>query len=240
MKRLWTIISFIAVVNLLSLLLFGGWLWHSGRLDVDRINRVRDLLAMTIVEEQAAAEERAAQAEREQAEAAERAWEANPPLPSAAHVQQASLASDQADQAMRQVRDETVRLQEQLDRRAAELDQREQTFQAARDAWLSSIEQEKSRRSDEQFLQTVKQYETAPAKIAKEWMTRLIDEGGRDQVVAYLDAMNPRAASKILREFKTEKEAALATELLEELRTFGLDAVLAEENGNDHAAADTQ
>lgn len=240
MKRLWNIISFIAVVNLLSLLLFGAWLWQSGRLDVERIDRVRELLAMTIADEQAAAEERAAQAEREQAEAAERAWRANPPLPSAAHVQQVSRAEDQADQAMRRVRDETARLQEQLDGRAAELDQREQAFRSARETWLGSIDAEKSRRSDEQFLQTVRQYETAPAKIARQWMIQLIDEGGRDQVVAYLDAMNPRAASKILREFKTEEEAALATELLEELRTFGLDAVLAEENGNDNAAADTQ
>jgi colicin import membrane protein len=240
MKRLWNIISFIALVNLLSLGLFVAWLAQSGRLNVARISRIHDLLATTIAAEQAAAEEQAQQAAREQAEAAERARQANPPLPSTAQVQNASLTRDQTDAALARVGEETTRLRGQLDARAAELDQREQDFRTARAEWLASIEAEKQRRTDEQFLQTVRQYESAPAKIAREWMLELVDDGKQEQVVAYLDAMNPRAASKILREFKTEKEAALATELLEKLRTFGLEAVLAEESGNDDAPSDAE
>jgi hypothetical protein len=33
--------------------------------------------------------------------------------------------------------------------------------------------------------------------------------------------MNPRAKSKLFREFKTDVETALATDLLERMRTFG-------------------
>ncbi|MDY7109688.1 MAG: hypothetical protein SYC29_13720 [Planctomycetota bacterium] len=239
MKSLWNVISFIAVVNLLGVLLFVAWLAQSGRLNVDRINAVREVLAPTIAAEEAAAEEAAEAAAREQAEAAARAREENPPLPSTAQVQQASLTRDQTEAALARVGEETARLRGQLDARAAELDRREQTFRTARAAWLASIEAEKERRTDEQFLQTVRQYESAPAKVAKAWILELVDDGEKDQVVAYLDAMNARAASKILREFKTAEEAALATELLEKLRTFGLEAVLAEESGNDQPSSDT-
>jgi hypothetical protein len=239
MKRLWNIISFIAVVNLLSLVLFAAWLAQSGRLNADRVNAVRDLLSPTIAAEEAAAAAEQAEAAREELAAAERARKENPPLPSTAQVRQASLTRDQTEAALARVGEETARLRGQLDARAAELDRREQAFRTARAAWLGSIEAERQRRTDEQFLQTVRQYESAPAKIAKAWMMELVDDGGEEQVVAYLDAMNARAASKILREFKTAEEAALATELLEKLRTFGLEAVLAEDSGNDQPPSDT-
>ena len=40
--------------------------------------------------------------------------------------------------------------------------------------------------------------------------------------MVYLDAMNQRAAGKVLAEFKTDQENKLATELLERIRTLGL------------------
>ena len=240
MKRFWNIVSFLAVVNLLAMGMFLGWLWQSGRLDGDRIRHIRDLLAMTIAGEQAAEDERAAEAERQQQEAAQRARRENPPLPSAEQVRQVSLVDDQTDQALRRLRDETTQLLAQLDVRGAELDQREQALESAREAWLSSIETELARRTDEQFLKTVRQYESAPPKIGKQWMMELIGAGEQEQVVAYLDAMSARAASKILREFKTDKDAALATELLDKLRTFGLQVEDTEEFGDDDPLADAQ
>jgi hypothetical protein len=240
MKRFWNIISFLAVVNLLALAMFVAWLWQSGRLNGDRIRHIRNTLAMTIAQEQAAEAEQADEAERQRQEAAERARRQNPPLPSAEQVRQISLVDDQTDQALRRLRDETAQLLAQLEVRGAELDQREQALESARQTWLSSIEAELARRTDEQFLKTVRQYESAPPKIGKQWMMELIAAGEQEQVVAYLNAMTARAASKILREFKTEEEAGLATELLDKLRTFGLQVEAAEESGDDDSLADAQ
>lgn len=240
MARLWNIVSFLAVVNLLALVGFAGWLWTSGRLDAQRIHDIRDRFALTIAEETAAAK---AESETEldtQLESAEREWAQNPSLPSDAQVRLASLVGRQTDQALRRLQDETGQLLARLNMRSAQLEQQKLEFEAAKTAWNESIEAERQRRTDEQFQKAVLQYESAPPKTAKEWILDLDALNERGQIVAYLDAMDPRAASKILREFKTEKEVALATELLEKLRTFGLGAAGLENSGYDDALADAQ
>ena len=55
MKTLWNIVSFLAVVHLLAVVMFVGWLWKSGRLDEARVGELREMLAMTIPEVEAAA-----------------------------------------------------------------------------------------------------------------------------------------------------------------------------------------
>jgi hypothetical protein len=70
-------------------------------------------------------------------------------------------------------------------------------------------------------MQAVRQYEQVPPKQGKRMIMELVVMGQVEQAVAYLDAMNVRAAGKILKEFKTDEEIKLATELLEKLRTFG-------------------
>ena len=86
---------------------------------------------------------------------------------------------------------------------------------------------------DGQFAKVVRQLESVPPKQAKQIMLNLIGTGRADQAVAYLDAMSARPAAKLLREFKTDRETELATELLEQLRTFGVEAEVAELPGDD-------
>ncbi len=63
----------------------------------------------------------------------------------------------------------------------------------------------------------------------------LVGTGKMDQAVAYINAMDDRKRGKLLGAFKTPVEQKLATELLEQLRTFGQPA-----NGPDDASnADT-
>ena len=51
MKTLWNIVSFLAVVHLLALVMFVGWLWKSGRLDGARIDELREMLAVLLLPE---------------------------------------------------------------------------------------------------------------------------------------------------------------------------------------------
>ena len=50
MRTFWNTISFLAVVNLLALILAVGWLGYSGRIDRTRVETVRDLFASPIGE----------------------------------------------------------------------------------------------------------------------------------------------------------------------------------------------
>ena len=56
MKTLWNVLAFMAVVNLLAMAGFVGWLWQSQRLSVDRLEQVRELLKLTIPEQEEADE----------------------------------------------------------------------------------------------------------------------------------------------------------------------------------------
>ncbi len=56
MRSAWNTVSFLAVVHLLALGMFAGWLGYTQRLDRERLNAVRDLFALTTVEARMARE----------------------------------------------------------------------------------------------------------------------------------------------------------------------------------------
>ncbi|MCP3903363.1 MAG: hypothetical protein GY715_06980 [Planctomycetes bacterium] len=235
MKRFWTIVSFIAVVNLLSLIMFVGWLLQSGRLDRDRLLEVRELLAMTPAEAEALADEESALLEVQQTAAAEEERQRNPPLPSSAAIARTSLQIEQNDHALRRLRDETAQHLAELEFRAKQLDERETALEARRRAWETSTADEVRRKTDEQFRKAVRLLEALPGKQAKRMLLELVAQGSLDQAVTYINAMNPRAATKALKELKTDDENRLATQLLERVRTLGIEAEVAESTSNDPA-----
>ena len=66
MKSIWNAFSFLAVVHLLALLIFAGWLWKTDRLEGARLEAVRDLFAMSIQEQADAGEAAKSQADSDQ------------------------------------------------------------------------------------------------------------------------------------------------------------------------------
>jgi len=237
MKRLWNMVSFLAVVNLLAMALFIGWLWQTKRLNIDRLRAMHDTLVMT-AEEQAeqdardaadamAADEAAAEAERTE----------NPPLPSGIAVRYHDDLMMRDAQVMRRWQDEKELLVRQLEDTRRQLEVERAAFNAERDAWRTATQDERQQLIDENLTKAVTLLSSIPAKQAKDVLINLVDRGDQSTAVRYLDAMDQRAASKILREFKSDAENQLATELLEQLRINGLDAV-AMESLSDESTAD--
>jgi hypothetical protein len=237
MKTAWSIVSFLAVVHLLALVMFMVWLWQSGRLSPERIQMLRETFAVTVAE----ADRRAAEVERLTEEERRRAEDdvrrEKPPVPSAAQVRHLSQIEEIERRASRRLHDEKRILAEQVAAAVARLEARENAHDAERRRWNETIEREQARRTDEQFAKAVRQYESVPSRQGKNMLMALVIDGRMDQAVAYLDAMNGRAAAKIIQEFRTPEETAMATELLERLRTFGLatDAGRSTEQGSKHA-----
>ena len=85
---------------------------------------------------------------------------------------------------------------------------------------LTSIE------AGEQFKKTVTLYEGLSADKAQAIMETLLNDGKVDQVVSYLNAMQSRAAKKIIEKFD---DPTVAADLLERLRTRGIQASAPEE-----------
>lgn len=232
MKTMWTIVSFLAVVNLLALLLFVGWLSMSGRLNAHRVEEIRWMLAMTVAEAEAQAEEAERDAAAERKAMEEEIRRLSPPVSSEVRIEQISRMEEMERRAHRRLDDERRLRLADIERAADNLESRKAEFEASRHAWNEQIRAEIERRRDEQFAKTVIQYESVPPRQAKNMMLELIRDGEMDQAVAYLDAMNARNAAQIIQEFKADEELRLATELLERLRSFGVPAEVAQETSN--------
>jgi hypothetical protein len=224
MKTLWKSLSFLAVVHLLALVMFITWLWQSGRLTPERIQDLKARLALTAREEKLAIQKQQAETDaRAQAEIDQQLHE-NPPVSSGAQLVRAMTTQQQEAQTQRRLDDERKMLNMQLDAAAADVEQKEADFQRQQKAWLDSTAAQRDERSLEQFTKTVRQYEQTTPKQGKRMLVELIHSGRREQAVAYMNAMNARALSKIMKEFKTDEEVKLATGLLEDMATFGLGA----------------
>lgn len=219
MKALRLFIGTVAVANLLALIGFGGWLYATDRLNMDRVEAVRAMFSETIAEERARAAEEAAEEARLERVAAQEEQDARPPLGASEildiRAEQREIAEQRSERLKREVED----LQRTLAKERAALDADIAAFEARENAFERMREQIAAETGDDQFKQAVRLYESLAADRAQAMMQTLIDQGEIDQVVAYLDAMQTRSARKIIEEFP---DAALAAGLLERLRTRGL------------------
>lgn len=228
MKSLWSVVSFLAVVHLLALLLFLGWMYNTDRLNFERVRSVRDVFTMTIAEEKIQKEEQ----ERETAEVQERDSSMFQ-MSSSRQIEMLADVQRQEFFATRRMKDESEMHARQFSLLNQKIALEREAFEEERSRWEEATGADRERKSNEQFTQTVSQYESLPPKQGKQILIELIKFGDREQAVAYLDAMKPRAASKIFKEFKSPEELVLAAELLEELRVFGLGTVESQESSND-------
>jgi hypothetical protein len=181
------------------------------------------MLASTTQDARTSAEKLASEAEIERLRQQEELARAHPAADSSTQIKQIALVFQQQEQAFHRLQDERQMLASQLEQTTSRMESNADTLQQQRAAWQKDMADSAQRKGEAQFMQVVKQFEQIPPKQAKKMLETLVTQKDIDQAVAYLAAMNPRAASKVLREFKTDSEVALATELLERLRTRGLE-----------------
>jgi len=220
-KALWTIITIVALANLLALGGFVGWLASTDRLDMERLESIRELLSETREAREARLEEEALEAERreQEAEAARRA--ALPPLTAGDRLLLAEESEEAARQRLERLRREVEDLQRTIRAEAASLDERTDAFEAERRDFNEMRRRLEAIEGDEQFQKTVTLLEGLQPQRASQMLLELVDQGDPEQATAYLNAMQSRNASKILAAIP---DPALAADLLERLRVYGLEA----------------
>lgn len=220
MKLLWTTISFTAVVNLLALGMFAGWLHQTGRIDMGRVEAVRELFRLPVEEASRLAEKEAAERAADLQREAE-AYRVENPLPAAARqIEHMAQLEARSHELQRRAVAETEQMREQLlaaQRRHAE---DRTAFDRERAAWREQTEAMQAGVRDAQFRRVVGLLEQLRPKQAKDLVTQWATGGDIDQAVRYLNAMNPRIAARVLAEFKDD-QTQVARELLERLRTLG-------------------
>jgi len=221
-----TVLISLAVANFLAIGGFVGWLAATDRLDLERLEEIRTILAETRADEAARLEAEDQEATRVAQQQAEDAKNALPPLNAGElldalqeHEEAAQLRVARMEREAADLRRALERERDELDRRVAAFEQEKAQFDAMRQR-LAEVE------GDGQFQQALALYKALPAAKAQEMLQTLIDEGRVDQVVDYLNAMDTRTARKIVERFE---DPAVAADLLERLRVRGLQASAAED-----------
>tara|TARA_Y100000589_G_scaffold318851_2_gene346772 strand:- start:757 stop:1473 length:717 start_codon:yes stop_codon:yes gene_type:complete len=216
MKKAW----YIASTTSFLILLAGGmiiiWWWSNGRLDSDRVSSMYSILM--------SADPIADEVENAR------------PLTEESGV----LGSSSRRLVMRG--DETRRLavdyqvlQHQATARQSQIDMALKSLAEAREALAverAAFEMAKEtaqapvagRDPDTQFHRSIDLIEAAQPAQAKIWILSMTEQGRFEDAVAALDAMQPRSASRILREFQSAAEMELAGKLLEALGRYGTDS----------------
>jgi hypothetical protein len=120
-------------------------------------------------------------------------------------VEMAELDRKQRELADLQYQVELARNQTKLDR--AKVDQDQKAMQQAKDEQTRLA-------SDKGFQDSLELYNVMPSKQVKTIFMSLSD----DTVMQYLVAMEPRAAGKIIKEFKLPEETARIQKVLEKIR----------------------
>jgi hypothetical protein len=216
-------LSILAVINLL--LIAGGiaWLHTTDRLDVARLQEAHQLFRETLTARAAREAEADAAAEAARVDAALREKESQPPIPSA-DLLAVRLENTQADLArLEAIRREAQILQETLRRERRALEEEKLAFSRERDNFERARRIVVETEGSAQFKKALATYEGLKPDRARIAFDQLIQLGQTDQVVAYLNAMQERARTRIIDEFLRD-QPAVATDLLERLRVRGLAA----------------
>lgn len=219
LKALFLAISTLAIAHIIALAGFVAWLHQGDRLNMDRVNQIRAIFAQTITAEEAAAAKEARAVADEESAQAKAALEANPPAPAATKL---SLIGDLDDLnlvTVERLRKEGEDLRNTIARQRAQIEQAQAELAKEREDFLRLREEIRKTEGSTQFKKALQRYEGLKPDQAQAVFQTLIDEGETDQVVSYLNAMQPRTSSKIISKFPPE----VAADLLERIRKRGVE-----------------
>ena len=227
MKTIVNALLIIMVVHVLAVIGFAGWMFASGRISGERVEKVQEIFAFPVAvqkkqEEQAAAE-------------AQAIADATPPDFGAIASTAEKLAEEQErnEMLLRQLertRQEIKSLNANLHLSRTRMERERTETQHIRDALEQKLADIEAQLNDEGFKKAIAMYEGLPPKQVKKMFMTLVEQGGSEQVVDYLDAMQPRIAAAVLKEFKTDAEVVQAVQLTEQLRSRGSKLVSQLEN----------
>ena len=213
MKKLLSVFSLLLAINFLGVAGVGGWLVLSKHLDKERFTAVKAILFPP-----------------PPAPATQPTTQPDAPVQPAARIE-ALLAQASGRPANEQVE----MLQRTFDQQSAELDRRDRELQDARSQIEMARQQELRDREkinrdekaledrvreqtkladDKGFQDSLQLYTSMPAKQVKTVFLTLPD----DVVEKYLDAMPPKTATKIIKEFKLPEEVVRIQKVMELMR----------------------
>lgn len=221
MKRLWMIISTLAIANLLAIGGLLAWLHSSDRLNKERVQSIRTMLATTVAQDAQAKVEADTKVAQEQAAAAEEAKAAEPPITAEDRIAERQLDAEKQLQAVLRQKQELASLRDGLMRQLDDIERRERELIQQRTQFEADRKRFAENEGTQQFKAALSTLESQKPKDAKAVLGALLEARQTEQVVAYLTRMDESKRSKIIAEF-VKDAPTVAADLLERIRTRGL------------------
>ena len=225
MRSLWNVLAFIAVVNLLAIILGGTWMWWSGRMDESRLRTTHELFLLPVAEVERLQSELLAEEQVKTMEAQElRKW-GSIPVTSIPAIEEGDRRRDLERMMRFRLEREAGALEDRISTmhalRESELDQRERDLKSLQ----KKIEDRVNALHDEDFQVMVQSVSELDDGDAIEILQTYIAQGREDLVVTLVGSLEQDRRTELLAEFVKENQADLAGRLLLSLRERGLEAV---------------
>ncbi|MDH3585135.1 MAG: hypothetical protein OER86_13070 [Phycisphaerae bacterium] len=223
MKMLWQVISILAVLHILALVGLGGFLVASGRVDRARLVEAVGLFKPTLEEAKLAGETAAevgvaATGQIERLKAVEMA---DAPQSAATVLAADRMRNEILLRQLERTRQEIKGLQDNLRLQQERLEKRHKKIVRDETDVKDRLNAIRGQLDEEGFQRAVTLYESLPPRQSKDHFLALMRQQKPEQIIAYLEAMEPRKAAAVLKEFKSDEEVAAAVELTERLRSRG-------------------
>ena len=229
MKKLFTFIMMICLLNLLALAGLVGYLLATGRLDKPKALVISDLLRHPGTPKDL----RTQVAELFEPPPATAPATGPASRPALALSEGPATAEERIDFARQAMEQERLRLDaekqnlrhehELLERLQAKIDTDRKKVDDDRKAFEQSVTQTAAKGNEEAFARTLALYDELKPKQLKDLFLPM----PQDLVAKYLGAMEPERAAKIISEFKTEPERSFMNAVLKRLRETGTDSASA-------------
>ncbi len=224
MRTIWNALSVMAIANLVALLGIVGWLVVGGRIDRDRVQRVRETFVDTVAQEkERVAQEEAARVAAQKAAEEEARLKQGSPVPFADAMDMRIQRNADEEQRLERLRKEITQMQEAIAREQRKIDADLVKLEERERAFTQVREQIKLTEGNKQFKKSVSVLEALDAADAMGALGEVLRTGDTEQVVAYLNAMQDRKRAAVLTEFIAAGQAGVAADLLERLRKRGVE-----------------
>jgi hypothetical protein len=214
MKRLWDVLVLTLALNFMAVAGAVGWMYQSGRIDRQRVGKIREVLFPPAAPSVAVPEAIAIDPTTRPTLQLDELLAKHASLTAGQQVdfvrQTFETQMAQLDRRTRELAD----LKAQVDLANAKLASDRTALDADRKALTEEQEQARKLATDQGFQDSLKLYNSmAPRQVKAIFLT-----AGDDAVLQYLQAMEPRTAAKVIKEFKSPEEIDRIHRIMEQMR----------------------
>lgn len=214
MKRLFQAMVLLLAMNFLAMAGGVGWLYKEGRLDRQKMRAIREVLFPPPPKPAGPATQPATQPSVAPLLKLEELLAKSAGRPAAEQLEYIRRSFDAQMAQLERAHRELLQLQRQVELAQAQLGKDRSALKTEQQALAARKQEAEKLATDQGFQDSLSLYQTLPAKQVKSIFMTLDD----DTVLRYLTTMEPRAAAKITKEFKSAQELERLKTIMEKMR----------------------